>query len=199
MLLPLPAPKMKGSKSVEEALRQRRSVRRYQAQPLTLDQLSQLLWAAQGLTTDRFRTAPSAGATYPLELLVVVGNEGVATVDSGIYQYRVPEHALCLKRPGDWREELCRAAGNQRFVLAAPLTVAIAALFSRTSDGYGRRGEQYVHFEVGHAAQSLHLQAVALGLGSVPVGAFDDGAVARVLALEAATKPLYLIPVGKPR
>lgn len=197
--IPLPAPRYEGSLSLERALKERRSVRRFRPDPLTLEELSQLLWATQGLSQGRFRTAPSAGATYPLELLAVVGEGGVVGLSAGIYDYQVREHALALRREGEHRPQVSRACLGERFVLAAPTSLVLAALFSRTTGYYGGRGERYVHLEVGHAAQNLHLQAVALGLGSVPVGAFDDGELAVALGLSSGLEPLYLISVGRPR
>jgi len=197
--IPLPPPRYEGSFSVERALKERRSERRFRADPLSLEDLSQLLWATQGLSAGRFRTAPSAGATYPLELLAVVGEGGVRGLPGGIYHYLVREHSLRLHREGEHRPQVSRACLGERFILAAPLSLVLAADFPRTTRYYGKRGERYVHFEVGHAAQNLHLQAVALGLGSVPVGAFDDARLAQALGLSGELQPLYLISIGRPR
>lgn len=183
---------------MEEALARRRSRRRYSPTPLTLAQLSQLLWSAQGLTRGRFRTAPSAGATYPLELFILVGEGGVEGLEAGTYHYQVQEHALTLKQRGDRRRELCQASGNQGFLRQAPVSLVVCALYQRTCGWYGQRGERYVHIEVGHVGQNVHLQAEALGLGTVMVGAFDDDEVSQLLGLEAELKPLYIMPVGKP-
>lgn len=199
MAIPLPPPSREGNISVEECLARRRSVRRYAPDPLSLEQLSQLLWAAQGLSYHRLRTAPSAGATYPLEVFAVVGQGAVAGLEGGIYRYGVKDHSMDMHREGDWRGELCRTCLNQHFIREAPLTLVLAADVERTTGAYGRRGERYVHYEAGHVAQNLHLQAVSLGLGSVPVGAYEDGEVARTLSLPGELRPLYIVTVGKAR
>ena len=188
----LPEARLKSEVSVEEALRLRRSVRSFSDQSLTNEEISQLLWSAQGTRMGRQRrTAPSAGALYPLELYAVM--------EQGIFHYDPAAHELAAVREGDHRQELCRVSLNQEFIIQAPLTVAITAVYERIAVGYGQeRGPRYVHLEVGHAAQNLALQAVALGLGSVPVGAFDDAAVHRVLGAPQDHEPLYLLPVGHP-
>jgi SagB-type dehydrogenase family enzyme len=192
----LPDPVTSGGRPLADAISERRSVRSYEPGAVTLEQLSQLLWAAQGITDERrgFRTAPSAGATYPLETFVIAGEvEGLAP---GVYRYVPRGHHLTSVLEGDVRAEMARAAFGQGFVAEAPLTVLMAAVYERTERRYGRRAERYVHMEVGHAAQNLHLQAVASGLGSVPVGAFDDAKVAEIAGLADDEAPLYLIPVG---
>lgn len=188
--IPLPPPVQPGRMSLEEALARRRSVREYSAEPLTRVELGQLLWAAQGITSpEGFRTAPSAGARYPLEVYVV-GPEAV-------YHYDPHRHLLALHLSGDRRPDLYAAALYQESVLRAPVVIVIAAVYQRTASRYGgERTPRYVHMEVGHAAQNVLLQAVALGLGGVPIGAFYDDQVQRVLALPADHAPLYLIPVG---
>ena len=203
----LPPPQLKGNVSLEETISRRRAVRRYRSEPLNPLQLSQILWAAQGLTGTRgVRAAPSAGATYPLEIFVVVGKVGVVSgkaqqggneLEAGIYHYEVDSHSLNLHKPGDSRQELARAALNQRFIVETPVDIVICALFHRTSGRYGERAERYVNMEVGHVGQNIHLQAVALGLATVEVGAFDDEEVRAVLGVDEQTRPLYIMPVGK--
>lgn len=186
--------------SVEAAIARRRSVRSYRPQPLSLAQLSQVLWAAQGLTSPRLglRATPSAGATYPLEIYIIVGEKGVEGLEAGVYYYLVEGHALELRHQGDRRVELASAALGQDFIRQAPAAIVIAAVFQRTTAYYGRWGEsRYVPMEVGHAGQNIHLQAEALGLVTVAVGAFDDEAVRRVVGLASETSPLYIMPVGK--
>lgn len=187
----LPAPKTQGEMSVEEALAKRRSIRQYHKDQLTLEQLGQLAWAAQGITNKRgFRTAPSAGATYPLELYLVTND--------GVFRYLPAGHKLQQLSDQDLRRELAAAALEQEWVRFAPLDIVITAVYERTRRRYRDRAERYVILEAGHAAQNIHLQAVALGLGSVPVGAFRDERVSEVLALTAEEAPLYIIPVGVP-
>lgn len=190
----LPPPRLEGGMPLERALAERRSVREFAQGALALLQVGQLLWAAQGITTDGLRTAPSAGALYPLEVYLVAGE--VRDLAPGIYRYLPAKHALQQLVAGDMRRPLCAAALAQECVAAGAAVVVFAAVERRTTRKYGVRGVRYVHIEVGHAAQNLALQAVALGLGSVTVGAFDDAAVARLLNLPRGEAPLYLMPVG---
>ena len=190
-LVRLPAPRREGSMSIEEALVRRRSVRAFRAGDLTPAEMGQLLFAAQGIT-DRasgHRAAPSAGATFPLEAYVVSRE--------GVYRYVPPEHALRLVRAGDHRRELAAAALHQDCVRDASIVIALTAVSARTAARYGARADRYVNIEAGHAAENVLLQAVALGLGAVPVGAFDDVAVQTVLQAKKDEAPVYLIPVGR--
>jgi SagB-type dehydrogenase family enzyme len=177
---------------LEQALAARRSIRSFADEPLTLDEISQLTWAAQGLTEEggAGRTAPSAGGTYPLEMYV-------ATPD-GVYHYVPDGHLLEVVQGEDLRAPLAAAALDQLWVADAAIVVVITAVFARTEQRYGDRAERYVHLEAGHAAQNVLLQAVALDLGAVPVGAFRDEEVQEVLGLPGDHEPLYLIPVGRP-
>lgn len=187
----LPAPRTDGPMSLERALAERRSVRDFTDERLTLEELAQLLWAAQGITADwGGRTAPSAGALYPLEVYAVT--------PGGLYHYLPDGHRADVLRADDLRRPLAAAALGQSAVAEAPAVLVIAAAFRRTEVKYGERAERYVHLEAGHAAQNVLLQAVALGLGGVPIGAFSDREVQRVLGLPADHEPLYLIPVGHP-
>jgi SagB-type dehydrogenase family enzyme len=154
-----------------------------------------LLWAAQGITNPQgLRTAPSAGALYPLELYVIAGN--VEGLTPGVYHYQPGRHRLQQTMPGDQRRLLARAAHGQAWVRTAAAVVVITAVYDRTTRKYGDRGVRYVHMEVGHAAQNLFLQAEALGLAAVVVGAFEDDAVAKVLDLPTDVQPLMLFPVA---
>lgn len=182
--------------SVSALLQQRRSVRDYQDVPLSLDEIGQLLWAAQGITNPQgFRTAPSAGALYPLELYLAVGR--VEGLGEGIYHYNPNKHQLKMVASGDQRDALARAALGQSWIADAAAVVAFTAVYARTARKYGGRSERYVHIEVGHAAQNLFLQAEELGLGTVDVGAFNDNDVAKLLQIPADTEPVLLMPVGK--
>jgi SagB-type dehydrogenase family enzyme len=165
--------------------------------PLELSQIAQLAWAAQGITSaEAHRTAPSAGALYALELYVVAAN--VNGLPAGIYKYEPPTHEMISLIESDTRQQLSRAALEQTSISQAAAIFVLAAVYERISAKYGERGIRYAHMEAGHAAQNLLLQAVALGLGAVLVGAFDDAKVKRVLDLSKHEVPLYLIPVGKP-
>lgn len=194
----LPEPRTRGHVTVEEAIHARRSVRDFRGDPLDLATVSQLLWATQGMTDGNgLRSVPSAGATYPLEIRLIAG--AVEGLSPGVYRYRPHRHALSLVEPGDRRRAVARAALNQGWIADAPITILVAAVFHRTTGRYGERGRQYVHMEVGHAAQNVYLQAVGLGLGTTVVGAFRDGELAGALGLEAGEDPLALLPVGVPR
>ncbi|MGC8976785.1 MAG: SagB/ThcOx family dehydrogenase [Candidatus Ratteibacteria bacterium] len=189
-----PFPDFKGKMSVEEALKSRRSVRSYRQLPLTLKELSQILWATDGKTAEwGGRTAPSAGATYPLEIYVVVGN--VEGLKPGLYHYEIDSHSLTMVKEGDLRVELSKAALNQLSIRIAPITIIISGIFERTTKRYGKRGERYVYMEVGHCGQNIHLQAESLGFGTVMIGAFEDDKVKNVLGIKENV--FYLCPVGK--
>jgi SagB-type dehydrogenase family enzyme len=188
----LPKPKEKGFISIEEALHKRRSVRDYKKGPLGLEQISQLLWAASGKNLYR-RTAPSAGATYPLETYLVVGE--VEGLKPGIYYYDYSSHGLERIKDQDIRNRLSQAALGQGMIEKASIDIIIAADYGRTTSYYGQRGIRYVHMEVGHVAQNISLQANALSLGTVMIGAFEDKQVKDVLGIKE--DPLYIIPVGK--
>ena len=193
----LPSPGGSASEPLEQLLMQRRSVRSFSPAALSLTQLGQLLWAAQGIThSEGLRTAPSAGALYPLELYAVVG--AIDGLKPGIYHYQAGEHRLSKVADGDRREELARAAHGQSWIAGAPVVIAFSAIYERTTRKYGERGVRYVHMEVGYAGENLHLQASALGLGTTVVGAYDDDEVAAVLGVPADTRPLALMPVGYP-
>lgn len=184
------------SGTLEELLWQRQSVREYSGEPLTREEVMKLLWAGQGITRPpRYRTAPSAGALYPLELYVVVGN--VQGLKPGVYKYEPAANDIRLVKEGDVRRSLATAALSQSWVEQGAIDIIIAAVYQRTKAKYGERGERYVHIEVGHAAQNICLQAAALGLGLVTVGAFDDARVAEIVGLARDEAPLYIIPVGR--
>lgn len=195
-MVKLPEPKLKGNVSLEETLLKRRSVRDYAEVVLTLEEVSQLLWAGQGITESwGGRTAPSAGATYPLEMYLAVGN--VQSLVPGIYKYSPKKHELVKLSAEDVRGKLADAALSQDFVKEAPIDIVIAAAYERTTWRYGDRGIRYVHIEVGHAAQNICLQAVALGLATVPVGAYHDDRVKTIIGMPANEVPLYILPVGR--
>lgn len=192
----LPPPRERGPVSVEEALRRRRSVREYAAGGLALEEAAQLLWAAQGVTSrEGLRTAPSAGALNPLELYLVAGE--VEGLPPGIYRYRPEDHDLVEVDRGDRRPSLARAALDQEFVEEAPAVLVFTGVFGRTTWKYGERGRRYVLMDLGHAAENVYLQATALGLGTVIVGAFRDEEVARLLGAASGEHPLAVMPVGR--
>jgi SagB-type dehydrogenase family enzyme len=193
----LPEPRLDGAISIEKVLCTRRSVREFSSKPLELQQIAQLAWATQGITgAEAHRTAPSAGGLYALELYIIAAN--VNGLPAGIYKYEILTHEVISLSEGDTRPRLSRAALEQSSISQAPAIFALAGVYERITKKYGDRGIRYVHMEAGHAAQNLLLQAVALGLGAVLVGAFNDANVKRALGLSKLETPLYLIPVGTP-
>jgi SagB-type dehydrogenase family enzyme len=202
----LPEPVLEGDMSVEEALYNRRSRRDFEDRAISIEQLSQILWATYGISDGRgFRTAPSAGAMFPLEIFVVVGN--VEGIEAGVYRYIPQEHKIVRTANGDVRRELTQAALGQRMIQEAPVTIVHTAIMSRTTSRYGEvQGRRYVYMEVGHSAQNVYLQVEALGLGTCAVGAFIDiyisGAgdvpcIRELLGISGGDEePLYLMPIG---
>ncbi len=194
-VIELPKPKLKGKLTVEEALSVRRSIRKYSDEPLTLEEVSQLLWAGQGITAKwGGRTAPSAGATYPLTLYLVV--EEVTGLQPGIYIYEPKDHILITHLNGSFREGLYDACLKQDCVKLAPASIVIVARYERTTQRYGERGIRYVHIEVGCVVQNIYLQCASLDLATVCIGAFVDEEVSAILRLEKSEAPLIVMPVG---
>lgn len=192
----LPKPKNQSHVSIERALWERKSTRKYTDEPISLSEIGQLLWAAQGITRQGYRRpAPSAGATYPLELYLITRESD--ELQEGLYHYVPSRHHLHCIRSGDFFQALCSAALDQEMITNAAAVIVITAIYARTTDRYHDRGDQFVHMEVGCAAQNIHLQAVSLDLGTVFVGAFEDDNVSDVLGLPHDTIPLCLMPVGR--
>jgi SagB-type dehydrogenase family enzyme len=193
----LPAPVLDGGNPLNSILLQRRSHREFALQPVSLEQVAQLLWAAQGVTSpEGYRTAPSAGALYPLELHLVVGQ--VDGLPAGSYRYDAVRHLIQGEKIGDLRQPIAAIALHQDWIELASAIVVISAFDARTTNKYGSRGVRYVHMEVGHASQNLLLQAVSLGLVAATVGAFDDEQLHRLLGLADAERPLVILPIGHP-
>ncbi len=191
----LPEP-MTTNRSLEECLSSRRSVRSFTDDTLTTQQIATLLWAAQGVTDSSrgFRTAPSAGATFPLETYLVTRQ--------GIFLYHPETHKLTLVKKGDKRAELALACLGQFWAGQAPCSIVLCAVPERTQGRYGERAMRYIWMEAGHAAENVLLEAVALGLGGVPIGAFADDALSKLLELDKLSEetiPLYVLPVGIPK
>lgn len=190
---PLPEPAVTGAVSIEEAIARRRSVREFRREPLTPEQIGQLCWAGQGIT-DRstgYRSVPSAGALYPMELHVMTAE--------GVSRYNPKDHALEQHLSGDRRRAVQRASLGQEMIGEAPACLVVTAVVERAAVKYRARAERYCYIEAGHIAQNILLQAAALELGGVPVGAFEDESLAEVLELPAGERVMYLLPVGKPR
>lgn len=186
----LPKPNTCGKVSVEEAIQKRRSVRSYPAKEVSPEDVSQLLWACQGITDPAkgLRASPSAGALFPLEIYLVKND--------GIYHYIPDAHKMERVSDKDVRRVLAEAAYGQRFIEEAPMDIIICAAYERVMTKYGERGIRYTDMEAGHAAENVMLQASALGLDSIPVGAFSDTAVLRAMGLGRDVKPLYILPIG---
>ena len=186
----LPPARTKGGMSLFQSLAFRRSVRSYAPRVLTPEELSQLVWAAQGVTSSRgFRTAPSAGATYPIELYLLIRE--------GVFRYQPGDHALWKLAGNDRRSHLAEAALGQNWIRTAPLSFVIAGITERTAKRYGQRSERYVVTEAGAVAQNIMLAATALDLGSVIVGAYDDLKVATIAMLQEGATPIALVSVGE--
>jgi len=192
----LPRPKTTGKMSLEEAIVNRHSVRSFSKKELSLDEISQLLWAAYGprdvdSVTGASKTVPSAGALYPMEIYLVSPN--------GVFHYFPSSHSLKEISDKDLRSALSGAALWQEAIAGAAVNFVITCVYDRICWKYGERGMRYAHIEAGHIAQNIHLQAVCLGLGSAPIGAFNDTAVQKALYLPKDNIPLYIIPVGHPK
>jgi SagB-type dehydrogenase family enzyme len=194
----LPKPKASGRMSVEEAIWKRRSVREYLRKPVTLVHLSQILWAAQGITEPEsaHRAAPSPGAKYTLELYVVTREGGVTNLPAGVYHYEPATHSITRVKKGDCTPSLQSAAGGQEQIGQAAAILAVTAIFQRATVKYGERGTQYSIQESGCAAENVHIESAALGLGTVMMGAFDDDRVGRLIGITKKEKPLLLMPLG---
>jgi len=198
----LPPPAVSGTMSLVDVLWKRRSVREYKDTCLTLQEVSQVLWAAYGISDTviyngfGLHTAPSAGALYPLEVYLVAGN--VKGLTSGVYRYHPKGHYLTLVKTGDKRSDLCDASYQQEMIKLAPASLVYSAVFSRNTDKYGDRGRQrYVCMDLGHSGENVYLQATALGIGTCAVGAFTDEDVSKVVGMPKEEEPLYVMPLGK--
>lgn len=188
-IIKLPKPQLKGNVSLEETLQNRRSIREYTDASVSLGELSQLLWAAQGITSpEGFRTTPSAGALYPLEVYAVNA--------TGVFHYNPLNHSLEKIRSANVQENLAKAALNQDAVRQAPLKLVITGVYERTAVKYGDRAERYVTLEAGHAVQNVLLECTSMGLGAVPIGAFDDSKVREAIGAPENQHPLYIVPIG---
>ncbi|MFP4664834.1 MAG: SagB/ThcOx family dehydrogenase [Bacteroidales bacterium] len=196
-IVELPEPDYQSNRSLEKVLLQRRSRREYKDKALSLSEISQLLWAAQGITDDQhgFRTSPSAGALYPLEIYVVATD--VENLENGVYEFIVDSHSLKKIKTGEYNEKLASAALGQSCIEKASAIFVISAVYERTTQKYGDRGIRYVHMEAGHAAQNVYLQSTAFDIGTVTIGAFDDENVKQVVGMADNETALYIMPIGK--
>jgi SagB-type dehydrogenase family enzyme len=188
----LPNPRFKGEMSLEESIYSRKSVRSFSDKEIVMEKISQLLWVAQGKNCYK-RTVPSAGAIYPLEIYVFLKKKG-------IYYYNFRKNELIIEIEEDENESLLKQLAqfslNQNFIYEAPLNLIICIDFPKIIRGYGERGKRYALIEVGHCAQNVHLEAVSLGLSSVPIGAFQDKLIKDLMLLPENLDPIYIIPIG---
>ncbi len=192
----LPEPRTDGDVSIEETLLKRRSIRSYSSKAMTLEEVSQLLWAAQGVTNSKgYRTAPSAMAAFPLETYLVVGD--VENLDEGVYHYEPDGHKLTKVHDGDYRPQLTTSSVGRYFIEGGAIYILLTAIYSVVTLRAGSEGAKYVHMEVGHAAQNVYLQAVSLGLGTVVNGGISADSIRKILKLPGDVEPLYFMPVGK--
>lgn len=194
----LPEPKTTGVLSVEEAIAFRRTRRTFAAKPLSMPDLSQVLWAAQGITEKRWkhRAAPSGGALFPIDLHIVVRKDGVKTLPAGIYKYIPDGHYLQTRSEGDVNTKLRDVGYSQTFFADSPICLILVAEPKRSTWKYGERGYRYIYMEAGHIAENIQLIGESLGFSVGLVGAFKDESVAELLNLKKDESPLYIIPVG---
>jgi SagB-type dehydrogenase family enzyme len=201
----LPAPQLTGTISVEEALQNRRSVRSYADTSLSLAEVSQLLWSAYGITQPvengpaflrgGLRTAPAAGALYPLEIYLVARK--VADLPVGVYWYNSEKHQLVVISEEDRWQALSKAGLTQPHFETAAAAIVYSAVFERNTSKYGERGrERYVCMDLGHSAENVYLQAYALKIGTCALGAFSDLALKKAVGMTREEEPLYIMPVG---
>ena len=194
----LPLPKLEGKISVEEALAGRRSRRAFKDNSLTIEQVSQLLWSAQGITDERrgYRTAPSAAALYPLDIYLVVGKDKVEDLKVGVYHYNPLQHSLTIILEEDRRREISQACLDKNQIEIAPVSLIITAEFSRITDRLGKQRMYFAYMEAGHVAQNIYLQVESLGLGTVSMGGIKEENISQALNLPDQHIPLYVMPVG---
>ncbi len=195
----LPKPVTDGNVSLEQTIKNRRTIRSFESKSLGIEQLSQILWAAQGITEDRGfkRAAPSGGALYPMDIYTVTGSNGVENLNPGIYHYEPANHSVNLITEGDLRNEVASASLWQSWMSRAPVNLVVTADYSRICSKYGERGVRYAMIEAGHVGQNIFLQAVAIGLGAGIVGAFDDNKLISIMNIPKNHEPLLVMPVGR--
>jgi SagB-type dehydrogenase family enzyme len=193
----LPAPATKGTVSVEEALQNRRSTRKFANRSLKLAQISQLLWAADGLNRpEGKRTAPSGRAAYPIDLYLVVGERGVTNLAPGVYRFVVADQALEPVAKGEFRPAVAKACNSQVWIGEAPVIVVITGDVKRSEAKNGEQAPLFTHLEAGFIGQNIFLQAGALNLGAGVAGGFEEKALAQSLKLPENDVPFLVMPVG---
>jgi SagB-type dehydrogenase family enzyme len=196
MKIKLPEPKTTGSISVEETLLKRRSVREYLSEHLSLAEISQLLWSAYGITSEEgFRTAPSAGALFPLKIYLAAVN--INKLEQGFYLYDSKTHTLELRKTGDYAEPLTAGTFFQDYIGEAAAILIISADYTGPNEKYGDQGKKFTWMDLGHLGQNVHLQAVSLDIGTVAVAAVRPDEIEKLLDLPGGEEVLYLMPLGK--
>jgi SagB-type dehydrogenase family enzyme len=199
----LPSPILTGNLSVESAIKNRRSVRQYSNQSVSLANVSQILWAAQGITDSQnsLRAAPSAGQVYPLEIYVIAGSNGVSGLQEGVYHYIPSNNTLELLITGDLRGDLSGIANGQPWVKQAPLDILITGNYRKMINKYTDKqlSTRFVDLEAGHVGENIYLQAEALGLDTVSLGSFNENQLEQRFQLPSNETPIYIFPVGHPQ
>ncbi|MDD5450498.1 MAG: SagB/ThcOx family dehydrogenase [Desulfovibrionales bacterium] len=195
--VPLPKPSFTGRRSVEEAIKARRTIRHFKAKALNLEQLSQILWAAYGITANGlYKSVPSAGALYPLDIWVAAGKNGVEGLEAGVYHYIPKAHRLTQVKAGEVRDDIAKASLYQNWMAEAPVIFIITGEYERCTRKYGEKGISYTYIEAGHAGQNIFLQAGVLGLGAGIVGAFNNDVIRQALGISRNYDPILIMPVG---
>ena len=196
MIINLPEPKTKGYLSIEEVLLKRRSVREYLPESLSLAEISQLLWSAYGITSEEgFRTAPSAGGLFPLNIYLAAVN--VRELDQGLYRFDAINHSLEPMKSGEYSGQLTAGTFFQDYIASAAAVLIISADYTGPHEKYGDQGPKFTCMDLGHLGQNVHLQAVSLDIGTVAVAAVRPGEIEKILKLKEGEEVLYLMPLGK--
>jgi SagB-type dehydrogenase family enzyme len=198
----LPSPELTGNLSVEAAIQNRRSVRKYSNQSVTLSNISQVLWSAQGITDsqNQLRSVPSAGQVYPLEVYVIAG-PNVSGLQEGVYHYVPSNNTLEMFMSGDLRDNLSTIADGQPWVKQAPLDILITGNYRKMINKYPdtQLSTRFVNLEAGHAGENIYLQSEALGLVTVSLGSFNSNKLSQSFELPSNETPIYIYPVGHPQ
>ena len=199
----LPSPVLTGNISVEEAIQNRRSVRTFSNESITIGNLSQILWAAQGITDNQssLRAAPSAGQVYPLEIYIIIGNNGVSGLENGVYHYVPSNNTLEKLLNGDLRSDLSGIANGQPWVKQAPIDILITGNYLKMVDKYGDKdlSTRFVDLEAGHVGENIYLESESLGLVTVSLGSFNEKQLVQLLNIPNNETPIYIFPVGHPK
>ena len=191
----LPEPNLQSNFSLEQALKQRRSRRDFSDNPISLNQLSQVLWAAYGITKEPiYKTAPSAGAIYPMTIYVSTCK--VKNMENGFYRYIPETHSLKLIDDNNYKKIIYKLGYRQNCLKNPAFTILMAANFNKIENRYGNKAKRYTFMEAGHISQNIYLQVESLGLGTVAVGAFNEASMNKNLPVKAEENIIYIMPIG---